>query len=1099
MLPEDKLLRAVIRGLPTDMSPTQIIADLESQGFHIKDCHNMQSKKTGQAMPLFMLSMERNEEHKKIFQSVTSIGYIKCQVEALRKKYGPPQCFRCQGFFHSSKYCTRTPRENTRPTTLTAQKTLDIESPRRRRRKDNKKNQHTSHPNSPKVNFWEQRAKLAAQRQQSTSTNQQKQEKTPTASTSQPKQNNNPETISDIFDELKNPAVQETFELLEEFIKIATTIPTRYGRLRAIHQLYVINLQETHLQPCHHLAFPNYNIYRTDRTCRGGGTAILIKRNIPHHEIVINNQSFETTAIKIERSNSQPITVISAYRSPRKPILVHDLHQLFRNQDYVLVAGDLNAKHASWSPIAQQNVAGHTIRRFCDSTGFTLNAPLEPTHIHKNLRNTVIDLAICKGMTITDVTSIPELSSDHNPVLFEVCLDNFTAPALSTYAFPNWKKFQDILTNTLPGNPIINNTNDIETAINNFNFSLKNAYNNSSTFKSISKPLKTIPSVIRDKIKLKNRIRKEWQATKYPPYKSQLNKLQKEIKNELRNYNNFKWDKLLAEATPDDDSLYKIVKTHSNKNKTFHIPPIVGPMGLHYSTEDKVNLFADSLESSFQENPEPYDDDFIDRVEEKIESYMDRNARRHTAPLTSPEEVMDIILNLNNKKAPGKDGIKNIALKSLPLNAITYITKIFNRSLQFNYFPKEWKHAQITVLPKPKKDTKFAENYRPISLLSCLGKIYEKIILTRIIDHCDRNSIIPDFQHGFRKETSTQHQLLRVTNKIINGFNTKSYTVGIFLDVKKAFDRMWHDGLIYKMIKLKFPTYLVKIIYNYLDNRTFNVKINSTSSSIRNIAAGTPQGSILSPALYNIFTSDFPITPSVSVCLFADDAAILCNSTTADQAVRTSQSYLSQLETWLIKWRIAINTEKTNALIFRKRRANTIPPPLKLFDEPINWTFQTSYLGIILNDNLTYQPHFNDIKQKYWTKHFSLIELLGKKSKLSLKNRIFIYKTYLRPMLTYGCAIWGAAANNHLNDLQRLQNKVLRVIARAPIFIPRTVLHEELCVEPIHTLIANLSSNFHSSIPYHSNPTINSQNYFCNLPPSTHRMPHRSSNILPSF
>ncbi|GFY32919.1 probable RNA-directed DNA polymerase from transposon X-element [Trichonephila clavipes] len=294
---------------------------------------------------------------------------------------------------------------------------------------------------------------------------------------------------------------------------------------------------------------------------------------------------------------------------------------LFRNQDYVLVAGDLNAKHASWSPIAQQNVAGHTIRRFCDSTGYSLNAPLEPTHFHKNLRNTVIDLAICKGMTITDVTSIPELSSDHNPVLFEVCLDNFTAPALSTYAFPNWKKFQDILTNSLP----------------------------------------------------------------------------------------------------------------------------VGPMGLHYSTEDKVNLFADSLESSFQENPEPYDDDFIDHVEEKIENYMDRNARRHTAPLTSPEEVMDIILNLNNKKAPGQDGIKNIALKSLPLNAITYITKIFNRSLQFNYFPKEWKHAQITVLPKPKKDTKFAENYRPISLLSCLGKIYEKIILTRIIDHCDRNNIIPDF------------------------------------------------------------------------------------------------------------------------------------------------------------------------------------------------------------------------------------------------------------------------------------------------------------------------------------------------------------------
>ncbi|GFT98258.1 hypothetical protein TNCV_790371 [Trichonephila clavipes] len=90
MLPEDKLLRAVIRGLPTDMSPTQIIADLENQGFHIKDCHNMQSKKTGQPMPLFMLSMERNEAHKKIFTAVTSIGFVKCQVEALRKIWTTP-------------------------------------------------------------------------------------------------------------------------------------------------------------------------------------------------------------------------------------------------------------------------------------------------------------------------------------------------------------------------------------------------------------------------------------------------------------------------------------------------------------------------------------------------------------------------------------------------------------------------------------------------------------------------------------------------------------------------------------------------------------------------------------------------------------------------------------------------------------------------------------------------------------------------------------------------------------------------------------------------------------------------------------------------
>ncbi|GFQ80816.1 nucleic-acid-binding protein from transposon X-element [Trichonephila clavata] len=109
MLPEDKKLRAVIRGLPIDMPPMEIISDLDKQGFRVDDCHNMTNRKTGAPMPLFMVSMIRSDFHKSIFRTVTVINYVKVTVEILRKKYGPPQCFRCQGFFHSSKFCTRTP------------------------------------------------------------------------------------------------------------------------------------------------------------------------------------------------------------------------------------------------------------------------------------------------------------------------------------------------------------------------------------------------------------------------------------------------------------------------------------------------------------------------------------------------------------------------------------------------------------------------------------------------------------------------------------------------------------------------------------------------------------------------------------------------------------------------------------------------------------------------------------------------------------------------------------------------------------------------------------------------------------------------------
>ncbi|GFU19924.1 nucleic-acid-binding protein from transposon X-element [Trichonephila clavipes] len=484
ILPEDKKLRLVIRGLPTDMSPVEIIGSLAEQNISVNECHIMTSKKTGKEMPLFLITMDKTEQNRAAYH-VTNIGYMKVKVEALRPKYGPPQCFRCQGFFHSSRFCTRAPRcvkcagahlakECTKPIDQKPKCCLCegehpasfLGCPRNPRNKINPesgKTKETSQnaakptktvietPPPPKVNFWEQRAKNAAARQQP---NPSTSKKIPQASTSTA--HTSVDTAEDIFEQLNSPAVQETFDLLEEFITIAHTIPTNNrsnltviswnangirSRIEEFRSFIadwnpdIINLQETHLQPCHNFTFPDYSIYRTDRTFRGGGTAIMVKRSIPHHQIVINNNSLETTAIKLTRQDDDPITIISAYRPPRKPLPEQDLHRIFRSQGYVLVAGDLNAKHVSWSPLTQQNVPGTTIRRFCDNSGYAVVAPTEPTRFHRNCRNTTIDIAICKGMTVTECTSILELSSDHNPVLFEVSLDNFTSPALSTYSF----------------------------------------------------------------------------------------------------------------------------------------------------------------------------------------------------------------------------------------------------------------------------------------------------------------------------------------------------------------------------------------------------------------------------------------------------------------------------------------------------------------------------------------------------------------------------------------------------------------------------------------------------------------------------------------
>ncbi|GFV54007.1 probable RNA-directed DNA polymerase from transposon BS [Trichonephila clavipes] len=393
----------------------------------------------------------------------------------------------------------------------------------------------------------------------------------------------------------------------------------------------------------------------------------------------------------------------------------------------------------------------------------------------------------------------------------------------------------------------------------------------------------------------------------------------------------------------------------------------------------------------------------------------------------------------------------------------------------YNHFPKPWKHAILTMIPKPGKDQKFPLNFRPISLISSIGKIYEKILLKRIEKYTLDNSIIPDIQHGFRKETSTCHQLLRATNIIISGFNKHATTGGIFLDVEKVFDRLWHNGLIFKMINLNFPPYLIHTISDYLHNRTFQVKIQATISKIGHIQAGSPQGSLLSPILYNIYTNDFPTSPLVDICLFADDAAILSQQNTPQKVRATLQKYLMKLKKWLTLWRISINTSKSKAIVFKKGKYKNTLQPLKLFRSNIDWHDEVDYLGVTLDKKLTFNSHLKKITCKFKNRLQALHKLLSKKSKLSNNNKRKIYMQYLLPILTYASQIWGITSNRNLDGIQILQNRALRLILNAPTYVKRIHIHKDLKIPALTSRIKRLATAFYEQVNAHSNSLINIQ------------------------
>jgi len=201
---------------------------------------------------------------------------------------------------------------------------------------------------------------------------------------------------------------------------------------------------------------------------------------------------------------------------------------------------------------------------------------------------------------------------------------------------------------------------------------------------------------------------------------------------------------------------------------------------------------------------------------------------------------------------------------------------LFNAITKIGYFPQKWKKSIIIMIPKPEKD-KTQPSYRPISLLTCLSKLFEKGLLLRISPHLKTHNTLPSYQFDFPAKHGAIEQVNRITTEIRTAFEHREYCTALFLDVAQAFDRVWLDGLMFKINKL-LPQNIHKLLKSYLDKRVFAVRCSSSTSSDFTIEAGVPQGSVLGPILYTLYTADIPTNYQLTIFTFADDTAIISRS-----------------------------------------------------------------------------------------------------------------------------------------------------------------------------------------------------------------------------
>ena len=366
------------------------------------------------------------------------------------------------------------------------------------------------------------------------------------------------------------------------------------------------------------------------------------------------------------------------------------------------------------------------------------------------------------------------------------------------------------------------------------------------------------------------------------------------------------------------------------------------------------------------------------------------------------------------------------------------------------------------MLPKPQKDPDRASSYRPISLLSTISKLFERVVLDRLLSWLNSNDILSKYQAGFRKQKQTKDHIFRIIQDVLASFNSGYKTGAVFIDIEKAFDKVWHAGLLYKLNKLKVPCYLGEWIANYLENRTFSVRYNGSMSERTSMQTGVPQGSVLGPILFNIFFNDIVETKTgVELALFADDVAFWTRSHSLQSIERKLQHQQDALATWSAKWRTKISDTKTSFLVFNKHnRLQT--KCIKLFHNgrQIKAERNPKFLGLTLDPAMTLNKHAEIIATRAMRRINMLRRIKGLDWGASSKLAMTTYKVLIRPIIDYVPFATIVTSKSTQLKLERVQRAAIRVASNWPSHTSAAAIYQQLSMKPVVERAYELATNY---------------------------------------
>ena len=391
--------------------------------------------------------------------------------------------------------------------------------------------------------------------------------------------------------------------------------------------------------------------------------------------------------------------------------------------------------------------------------------------------------------------------------------------------------------------------------------------------------------------------------------------------------------------------------------------------------------------------------------------------------------------------APGHDEVtKNILDLSMPVikNHLIYL---LNQSLQQGVFPDELKIAKITPIYKADDSSKF-NNYRPVSVLSIISKIFEKAMYNKLLKFLEKYKILYEKQFGFRKKHSTYMALMILIDNLIKCMENGEYVIGVFLDFSKAFDTVNHSILLSKLSHYGIRGTAYDWFRSYLNNRKQYVSYANVKSSMKTIRCGVPQGSILGPLLFLIYTNDLiNVCSKTSPFLFADDTNLFMNGKELPSMINTLNQELQDISLWLKVNKLSLNIKKTHFMVFTRQKTITIPHDICIDGYSIDRVSNTKFLGVYIDDKLNWKKHISYISGKI-SRGLGII--LKARKLLPSPTLKTLYYSFIYPYFSYCNHVWGSACDTYIYPLILLQKRCIRIITRSKYRDPTDPIFKKL-------------------------------------------------------